>query len=97
MGSDYPDVDDGSAHGIWITSADGVTVAEAAADTSKTATVSEISDDKGGNTTPKLYLANKAVQCVLNDAVSTGMFKLSYDVMIDKTTNSSNYGRYFRT
>ena len=90
-------MEDDTANNKWIISSDGVTKAENTADSTKTVTASEISDDKGGNTTAKLYLANKAVMYELDEAISSGCFRLSYDVMIDKTTDNNSYGRYFRT
>ncbi|MCD8180132.1 MAG: Ig-like domain-containing protein [Firmicutes bacterium] len=90
-------MEDDTTNNKWIISYDGTTAAEAAADSSKTVTASEISTDIGGNDTAKLYLANKAVEYVLDEAVSEGCFKLTYDMYIDKSTNASGYGRYFRT
>ncbi|MCC8160494.1 MAG: Ig-like domain-containing protein [Oscillospiraceae bacterium] len=78
---------DDTENNKWIVSSDG-TVGTTAVETS---------DDIGGNDTAKLYLVNKAVQYVLNDAITEGCFKLTYDMYIDKTTNPSGYGRYFRT
>lgn len=74
----------------WIISSDGKTAADG------TATASESRDDINGNSSSKLHLSDKAVQYVLNDAISSGYFRLSYDMLIDKTSTSA-YGRYLRT
>ena len=81
-----------NAENKWVTASDSAT-------TSRTdfEPLSEISDDIGGNATPKIHLADKGVQYVLDDEISDGRFKLSYDMYIDKTTVNSGYGRYFRT
>ncbi len=80
-------MEDDTANNKWIRSSDSDTEAY----------LSEITDDIGGNTTAKIYLANKAVQRVVDEPITSGCFRLSYDFYIDKTTNSSGYGRYFRT
>ncbi|MCH5211457.1 MAG: Ig-like domain-containing protein [Oscillospiraceae bacterium] len=69
----------------WIRSAD-----------SKTESLSETTDDIGGNATAKIALANQAVQYVLDEALTDGYFKLTYDMYINKGEGNS-YGRYFRT
>ncbi len=82
----------------WIISSDGSTEAEANAGTATQVTAYEDTVIRHGNYGAKLCLANKAVQCVLSDeeAITEGRFRLSFDMYIDKTTNSSGYGRYFR-
>ena len=69
----------------WIVSSDGILGSTASEDTS----------DVAGNTTAKLKLENKAVQYVLDDAITSGCFKLQYDFLVMK--DDQTYGRYFRT
>ena len=84
-------MEDGNG-GKWITSSDSASSTRDDAEP-----LSEDDTDIGGNDTAKIHLADKAVQYVLDETITEGFYKLTYDMYIDKTTKPSSAGRYFRT